>query len=144
MRRHQAVFWRRCQGGKCWKVSPLDSAILSFCFLFLFSLVRLNGKQRVYSSFPKFGFEVFEEKIKKPMELYLHNNHASSYVISMISLNAIVANAMENCKLGDAGFDDYDFFSPPSFEEEICFDDTMPPINDDYNDECDLFSPPTI
>ena len=37
------------------------------------------------------------------MELYLHNNHASSNVISMISLNAIVANAMENCKLGDAG-----------------------------------------
>ena len=36
------------------------------------------------------------------MEIYLHNNHASSNVISMISLNAIVANAMKNCKLGDA------------------------------------------
>ena len=74
------------------------------------------------------------------MELYLHNIHASS----MISLNAIVAHAMENCKLGDAGFDEYDLFSPSSFEEEICFDDTLPPIYDDYNDECDLFSPPTI
>ena len=31
-----------------------------------------------------------------------------------------------------------------TIEEEICFDDTMPPIYDDYNDECDLFSPPTI
>ena len=64
VRRHQALFWRRCRGGKvkgthifwilsylvvgeCSKVFPLDSAILSFCFLFLFSLVRLNGKQRV-------------------------------------------------------------------------------------------------
>ena len=55
--RHQAIFWRRCRGGKvkgihilrllsyflamlpvceCSKVSPLDSAIISFCFLFLF------------------------------------------------------------------------------------------------------------
>ena len=55
--RHQALFWHRCRGGKvkgihilrllsyflallpvceCSKLSPLDSAILSFCFLFLF------------------------------------------------------------------------------------------------------------
>ena len=38
----------------------------------------------------------------------------------------------------------YDLFSPPSLKEEICFDDTLPPIYDDYNDECDIFSPPTI
>jgi hypothetical protein len=54
VRRHQALFWRRCWGGKvkgtcillceCSKLFPLDSAIISFCFLFLFSLVRLNGK----------------------------------------------------------------------------------------------------
>jgi hypothetical protein len=56
VRRHQALFWRRCQGGKvkgtrilmceCLKLFPLDYVIISFCFLFLFSLVRLNGKQR--------------------------------------------------------------------------------------------------
>jgi hypothetical protein len=67
VRRHQALFWRRCRGGKvkgthilwllsyllvlllvceCSKLFPLDSAIISFCFLFLFSLVRLNGKQQ--------------------------------------------------------------------------------------------------
>jgi hypothetical protein len=67
MRRHQAIFWRRCRGGKvkgthilwllsyllvlllmceCSKLFPLDSAIIYFCFLFLFSLVRLNGKQQ--------------------------------------------------------------------------------------------------
>jgi hypothetical protein len=52
--RHQALFWCHCQGGKvkgtrmllceCSELFPLDSAIISFCFLFLFSLVRLNGK----------------------------------------------------------------------------------------------------
>jgi hypothetical protein len=57
VRRHQALFWRRYWGGKvkrthilmceCSKVFSLDFAIISFCFLFLFSLVRLNGKQRV-------------------------------------------------------------------------------------------------
>ena len=67
VRRHQALFWHRCRGGKvkgthivwilsyllvlllvceCSKLFPLDSAIISFCFLFLFSLVRLNGKQQ--------------------------------------------------------------------------------------------------
>src|SRR4051812_13725983 len=34
--RHQAIFWRFCRGGERLKVFPLDSAILSFCFLFLF------------------------------------------------------------------------------------------------------------
>jgi hypothetical protein len=64
VRRHQALFWHRCRGGKvkgthilwllsllvareCSKLFPLDCAIISFCFLFLFSLVRLNRKQRV-------------------------------------------------------------------------------------------------
>jgi hypothetical protein len=67
VRRHQALFWHRCRGGKvkgthifwlliyllvlllvckCSKLFPLDSAIISFCFLFLFSLVRLHGKQQ--------------------------------------------------------------------------------------------------
>jgi hypothetical protein len=67
IRRHQSLFWRYCRGGKvkgihilwllsyllvlllvceCSKVFPLDSTIISFCFLFLFSLVRLNGKQQ--------------------------------------------------------------------------------------------------
>jgi hypothetical protein len=51
VRRHQALFWHRCRGGKvkgthilwllcllvageCSKLFPLDSAIISFCFLF--------------------------------------------------------------------------------------------------------------
>jgi hypothetical protein len=31
---------------ECVKLFPLHYAIISFCFLFLFSLVRLNGKQQ--------------------------------------------------------------------------------------------------
>ena len=46
VRRHQAIFWRRCRGGESLKVSPLDPAVITFCFLFLFSLGRLNGKQQ--------------------------------------------------------------------------------------------------
>ena len=51
-----------------------------------------NNKKmsELYKLYLEIGHDAFEEKIKKPMELYLHNNHASSNVISMISLNAIV------------------------------------------------------
>jgi hypothetical protein len=67
--------------------------------LFLFSLVRLNGKKfrELYSIYLELGHEVLEEKIKKSMELYLH---ANSNIISMNSLNIIIANAMEKSKLG--------------------------------------------
>jgi hypothetical protein len=73
MRRHQALFWRHCRGGKlkgthilwllsyllvlllvceCSKLFSLDSAIICFCFLFLFSLVRLNAKKtKILESF---------------------------------------------------------------------------------------------
>ena len=44
---------------------------------------------------------MFEEKIKKPMELYLH---ASSNVISVNSFNTIIANVLERSKLGEASF----------------------------------------
>src|SRR3954463_4853129 len=70
------------------------------------------------------------------MELYyLHNTHVSSNVISMSSLNTFDANDMQSYKLGDATFDEHDLFSPPSFDEEIYFDDTLPPICDDYCDD---------
>src|SRR3954453_5455671 len=83
------------------------------------------------------GMRVFEEKNKKPMELFLH---ASSNVISMNTLNTIISSAMEKSKLGEAGFDEHDISSPPSTEEKIYFDDTMPPIYDDYI----ICRPPTI
>ena len=100
-----------------------------------------NKNTELYNIYLELGHEVFEEKIKKPMELYLH---ASRNVISMNSLTTIIANAMTKANLGEASFYENDLFSPPSTEEQIYFDDTMPPIYDDYNDEYDIFSPPTI
>jgi hypothetical protein len=72
--------------------------------------------KELYSIFPELGHEVFEEKIEKPMELYLH---ADSNVISMNSLNTVIANAMEKSKLGEAGFDEHDIFSSPALEEKV-------------------------
>ena len=43
---------------------------------------------------------------------------------------------MERHKLGDAMFDEDDIFIPPSFDVQICYNGSMPPIYDDYNDEC--------
>jgi hypothetical protein len=52
-----------------------------------------------FSLFPEFRYEVFEEKIEKPLELNLHTNS----VVSMNALNAVFANAIEKSKLGDEG-----------------------------------------
>jgi hypothetical protein len=101
--------------------------------LFLFSLVRLNGKKELYSIFPELGHEVFEEKIEKPLELYLH---ANSNVVSMNSLNTIIAKAIKKSKFGEAGFE-HDIFSSPALEEKIRCDDTLSPIYDNCNDACD-------
>ena len=90
----------------------------------------------LYELYLELGHDVFEERIKKPMELYMHDN---GNVISMNALNTIVANAMENSKLGEAGFDEHDIFSPPSIEEKIYFDYTMPPIFDDENNNDSYF-----
>ena len=67
------------------------------------------------------------------MELYLHTLHDSN-VTSMSSLNTFDANDMQSYKLGDATLDEDDLFSPPCFDEEIYFDDTLHPIYDDYCD----------
>ena len=80
----------------------------------------------LYELYLELGHDVFEERIKKPMELYMH---ANGNVINMNTLNTIVANDMENSKLGEAGFDEHDIFSPPSFEKKIYFDDTLPPTS---------------
>src|SRR5215216_5470026 len=101
-----------------------------------------NNKIRdLYSIYHELGHEVFEEKIKKPMELYLH---ANSNVISMNCLDTIIANAMENSKLGEASFYENDLFSSPALEDgySIAYDDTKPPMYDHYNDDYHIFSLP--
>ena len=52
--------------------------------------------------FPDLRHGWFDPKIKKPM------GH-----VSMNTLNTIVANDIESSKLGAAGFDEHDIFSPP-------------------------------
>ena len=63
------------------------------------------------------------------------NDEHDCNVVGMNSLNIHDANDMQRHKLGDAMFDEDDIFSPPSFDENICYDDCMPPIYDDYIDE---------
>ena len=62
------------------------------------------------------------------MKLYLH---ANSNVVSMNSLDTIIANAMEKSKLGEASFYENDLFSSPALEGSysIAYDDTKPPIH---------------
>src|ERR1041385_4410236 len=91
--------------------------------------------RELYELYLELGHEVFEEEIKKPMELYyLNNTHDSSNVISMSSLNTFDTNDMQSHKLGDAIFYEDDLFNRSSFDEEIYFDDILPPIYDDYCD----------
>jgi hypothetical protein len=47
---------------------------------------------------------------------------------------------MQSHKLGDAMFDEDDIFSPPSFDEQIYYDDCMPPIHDDGVDTYAIMS----
>ena len=56
-------------------------------------------------------------------------------VASINSLNIHDANDMQSHKLGDAIFDEDDIFSPPSFDEQNYYDDSMPPIYGDDNYE---------
>jgi hypothetical protein len=93
--------------------------------------------KELYSIFPELAHEVFEVKMEKPLELY---SHANSNVISMKSLNTIIANAMEKSKLGEASLDNHDIFSSPALVEKICSDDILSPICDDSNDVCDPHS----
>ena len=85
--------------------------------MFLFSLVRLtenNNKIRdLYEIYIALGHDTFEEKIKKPMEVCLHNN--GSNVISINSLDTIIAKAMEKPKLGEASLNKNNNFLLLSF-----------------------------
>ena len=66
--------------------------------------------RELYELYLELGHEVFEEKIKKPMEFYLHLHDFN--VTSMSSLITFDANDMQSHKLGDAMFYEDDLFSP--------------------------------
>ena len=63
------------------------------------------------------------------------NDEHDCNVISMNSLNIYDGNDMQSHKLGDAMFDEDDIFCPPNFDEQIYYDESMPPIYDDYYDD---------
>ena len=75
-----------------------------------------------------------EECIRMFGTKYLNDEHDCN-VVSTNSLNIHDANDMQSQKLGDAMFDEDDIFSPPRFDVQICYNDCMPSIYDDYNDE---------
>src|SRR5215216_299749 len=79
--------------------------------------------------------QLLEEEVNKMFGTkYLNDDHDCN-VASMNSLNIHDANDMQSHNLGDAMFDEYDIFSPPSFDEKNYYDESMPPIYDDYTYE---------
>ena len=96
--------------------------------LHLFNIFRENdGKENCA--------QVLEEEIYKMFGTKYVNDEHDCNVISMNSLNTHDANDMQSHKLGDAMFNEDDIFSPPSFDMQIYYDDSMPPTYDDYIDE---------
>ena len=79
--------------------------------------------------------QVLEEEIYKLFGTKYLNDEHDCNVVSVNSLNIHDANDMQSHKFGDAMFDEDDIFSPRSFDEQIYYDDSMPPVYDDYIDE---------
>ena len=72
------------------------------------------------------------------------NDEHDCNVVSINSLNIHDANDMQSHKLWDDMFDEDDIFCPPSFDEQIYYDDSMPPIYDDYIDGSGFRRVPTL
>ena len=85
--------------------------------------------------------EKFDEVLKEEIYKVIHDTSLTEEhdrnVPSMNSLNIHDANDMQSHKLGDAMFD---IFSPPSFDEQIYYDDRMPTIYDDGDDTYAIMS----
>ena len=94
----------------------------------LFNIFRENdGKENCA--------QVLEEEVYKMFCTKSLKDEHDCNVDGMNSLNTHDANNMQSHKLGDAMFDEYDIFCPPSFDEQIYYDESMPPIYDDYCDD---------
>ena len=102
--------------------------LISSRTLHLFNIYRENdGKENCA--------QVLEEEVYKMFGTKSLNDEHDCNVVSMNSLNIHDANVMQSHKLGEAMFDEYDIFCPPSFDEKIYYDESMPPIYDEYFDE---------
>ena len=82
--------------------------------------------------------QVLEEEVYKMFCMKYLNAEHDWNVVGMNSLNIHDANDMQSHKLGEAMFDEYDIFCPPSFDEQIYYDESMPPIYDDILMKVDL------
>ena len=82
--------------------------------------------------------QLLEEECNKMFGTKSLNDERDCNVVSLNSLNLPDANDMQSHKLGEAMFDEYDIFCPPSFDDNIYYDEIMPPIYDDYIDEGDI------
>ena len=71
---------------------------------------------------------VLEEEVNKLFGTKYLNDEHDCNVVSMNPLNTYDANDMQSHKLGDAMFDKDDIFCSPSLDEQIYYDDSMPPI----------------
>ena len=111
--------------------------------------LSLSHTLRLFNIFREFDgkencAQVLEEKFYIKFGIKsLYDKHDCN-VVSMNSLNIHDANDMQSYKLGDAMFDEYDIFCPPSFDEQIYYDESMPPIYDDILmkvglEECQLY-----
>ena len=94
----------------------------------------------LFNIFPEFDgkencAQVLEEECIKMFGTKSLNDEHDCNVVSMNSLNTHDANDMQSHKLGEAMFDEDDIFSLSSFDEQIYYDESMPPIYDDYIDE---------
>ena len=101
--------------------------------------LSLSHTLRLFNIFREFDgkencAQVLEEECIKMFGTILYDEHDCN-VVSMNSLNIHDANDMQSHKLGEAMFDEDDIFCPPSFDEQIYYDGSMPPIYDDYIDE---------
>ena len=69
--------------------------------------------------------QLLEEEVNKMFGTKYLNDEHDCNVVGMNSLNINDANDMQSYKLGDAMFDEDDIFCPPSFDEQIYYDESM-------------------
>ena len=70
--------------------------------------------------------KVLEEELHRMLGIKYVNDELDCNVVSMDSLNTHDANDMRSHKLGEAMFDEDDLFCPPSFDEQIYYDESVP------------------
>ena len=90
--------------------------------LHLFNIFRENDGKEIFA-------QVLEEECIKMVGTKYLNDEQHCNVFSMNSLNIHDANDMQSHKLREAMFDEDDIFCSPSFDENIYYDESMPPIN---------------